>query len=345
MTELKVLLEAFAFLLAGIVLSILFCDYLSDEPVHPSTNKQLVTLAESTAPPKMSEQSTLESSHFSSNLAKLPNTTISQIKQSTKLFILIFSNPHSMELRAAVRSTWLLTHPHDILYRFVISVEGLEEEQLKQLKEENSLYNDALFLRLHYTLTYNSLQLLTALQWTLNNVHFSYILKCNDASYVLLNHLMQKIELLSANNYLVWGYFIGNQNVSRHGDQAERTWNLCSTYLPYPQGGGYVLSYQVVNLIISIGTELDHLDNEDIALGVWLAPFKHITRQHDINFNSGPKSRGCSNTYIVSHPETPVSMVTKHKHILTVGYLCKEEINYLPSYQYNWTVPMIYCCQ
>lgn len=345
MTELKVLLEALSFLLAGIVLSILFCAYLLDESPRPSTKKQLITLAVSRAPPKKSEQTTFESSHFSSNLAQFPITTIPQIKQSTKLFILIFSNPHSMELRAAVRSTWLQTRPHNMLYRFVICVEGLEEGRLQQLRQENNLYNDTLFLSLHYTSTYNSRQLLTALQWTISNVHFSYILKCNDASYVLLNHLMEETELLSANNSLVWGYFIGNQNVSRHGDQAEKTWNLCSAYLPYPQGGGYIISYQVVNLIISIGTELDHLDHEDIALGVWLAPFKHITRKHDIRFNSGPKSRGCSNDYIVSHPETPVSMVTKHKYILTVGYLCKEEINYLPSYQYNWTAPIIYCCQ
>ena len=345
MNEFKVLGEALSFILAGIVLSFLFCDYLFDESPHSSTKKQLITLSVSTAPPKNSEQTTLESSYFNSNLLKLQTTTIPQIKQSAKLFILIFSNPHSIELRAAVRSTWLQTRPHDILYRFVICVEGLEEGQLEQLKQENNLYNDTLFLSLHYTSTYNSIQLLTALQWTMNNVHFSYILKCNDASYVLLNHLIQKIELLSAINSLVWGYFIGNQNVSRHGDQAERTWNLCSAYLPYPQGGGYIISYQVVNLIISIGTELDHLDHEDIALGVWLAPFKHITRKHDIHFNSGPKSRGCSNAYIVSHPETPVSMVTKHKCVLTVGYLCKEEINYLPSYQYNWTAPMKYCCQ
>ena len=48
-------------------------------------------------------------------------------------------------------------------------------------------------------------------------------------------------------------------------------WDIADTYLPYALGGGYILSSDLVNLIVEDSPYLRWHPNEDTAVGSWLA--------------------------------------------------------------------------
>ena len=73
-------------------------------------------------------------------------------------------------------------------------------------------------------------------------------------------------------------------------------------YIPYPQGGGYVLSGDIVEYV---GRERDSLQRyaaEDVSVGVWIAPLQ-VERRHDVRFDTEWRSRGCRNDYLVTHKQ------------------------------------------
>lgn len=50
--------------------------------------------------------------------------------------------------------------------------------------------------------------------------------------------------------------------------------------------------------------------NEDTTVGMWLAPLS-IVRVHDLTFDTGSKSRGCFNSFLVTHKQTPADLRSK----------------------------------
>ena len=78
---------------------------------------------------------------------------------------------------------------------------------------------------------------------------------------------------------------------------------MSDTYLPYAQGGGYLISHDLVKFVVAnvdrfqfynsevrikracFTTNRAHRLLQDVSLGTWLAPLK-ITRQHDTRFDT-----------------------------------------------------------
>ena len=143
-------------------------------------------------------------------------------------------------------------------------------------------------------------------------------------SELIAGHVHSPVESL------LWGFFAGNMTAEDPGK-----WRLCDTYLPYPEGGGYVISWDLVQLLLLLADDLEHFSRDDVAMGAWLASFTHIKRKHDARFNTGPESRGCNNTYIVTSGETSLSMAEKKRRLETFGRVCAEEYRARPSYAYN----------
>lgn len=289
--------------------------------------------------------STDSSSHDQHDDVTLQIRTPSCAGSTVNLFILIFSHPHSFKQRQVIRKTWLshLQPLSNTAYVFVLSIANSQNHKLSLLLESKR-YNDILFIHQDDTQSYSSKMLLSAFSWSTTHINFQHLLKCNDQSYISVTKLILELKHVPKNN-LVWGYFIGNQNVTRSGYKAEHKWNLCVSYLPYAEGGGYVLSKDLVAYIVRMSPYLEHTDHEDIGVGVWISPIKNIRRHHDIRFNTGPMSRGCMNEYLITHPETPDSMTNKHYLLKTNGYLCQNEIEMIKSYHYNWTTPVMSCCK
>ena len=325
--------------LTGLATSLFIFNYLKDKPGEDSALVTIGTSIEKQRPTWMYlNESVSDVNSVGANAVRL-----SPKKDTLTLLVLVFSAPDAKHMRQAVRSTWAsdLKARDNVMYFFVINVLHLSRQHLRGLGEEDETHGDMMFLSEKPSLMPNSQTLLRAL----NLVHkftFKFLLKCNDGSYVRVPEILHQLEEVSSTE-LVWGFFAGNETVGREGPHTEKTWNLCIKYLPYPQGGGYILSHDIVSMLVVMGPDLSHLDNEDIAIGVWLTPF-NIQRRHDVRFNTGLMSRGCNNTYLITHGETVKSMIEKHQSLQRHGTLCTLEHQNMLSYVYNWSAPMSDCC-
>lgn len=83
--------------------------------------------------------------------------------------------------------------------------------------------------------------------------------------------------------------------------------------------------------------------NEDVSLGMWLAPL-NVTHIHDIRFDTEWASRGCSNSYIITHPHDVADIYKLHENLTNKGHLCKLEYQKRPAYNYDWSVLPSECC-
>lgn len=82
---------------------------------------------------------------------------------------------------------------------------------------------------------------------------------------------------------------------------------------------------------------------EDVSVGSWLSPL-NVTRIHDPRFDTEYVSRGCSNTYLVTHKHSPGSMKSLHQNLMDTGKLCETEFQARLSYMYNWDALPSKCC-
>lgn len=85
-------------------------------------------------------------------------------------------------------------------------------------------------------------------------------------------------------------------------------------------------------------------NSEDVSVGVWLSAVANVTRQHDPRFNTEFVSRGCSNTYLVTHKHDETAMRKMFVTLNKSGRLCDIEYKTRNSYIYNWNVPPSRCC-
>lgn len=196
------------------------------------------------------------------------------------IVVCILSAPKNLERRNVLRETWLKDiNRKDILHYFVIGSSGLSPDFLLHLSAEQSKYNDLLILPIEDSYSQLTRKVLQTFVWLDEQLYaglnFSYVLKCDDDSFVRLDLLKDEINSLQKsienNNFddvddsvqsiniqrnindkilsVYWGYFKGNAHIKTKGKWKESSWILCDTYLPYAQGGGYILSKELVKYI------------------------------------------------------------------------------------------------
>ena len=283
-------------------------------------------------------------------IAELKETRTRVIPGDFDLLVLVHSSPEQHLLRDAVRSTWLQRGSQNGEYvaRFVVGTRSLDDNTLASLATEHQEHKDLVVLpdveeegNAEWP---SSRKILQAFSWAVTHVNFTAIFKCNSATFADMDRLLAKITLQRSS---IWGYFAGGVKAVRYSENSvttEEDWILCSHYLPYPQGGGYIISRNVVQLLVDMGPYLNHYHHDDIALGVWLSPLKGVRKQHSLRFNSGHYSRGCLNSFIVSHRESVESMMAKAASLESKGYLCESEYQSRLAYHFNWTAPATRCC-
>lgn len=87
-----------------------------------------------------------------------------------------------------------------------------------------------------------------------------------------------------------------------------------------------------------------YYNSEDISLGAWLAPVNNIIRIHDTRFDTEWISRGCQNSYLVSHNLSTKRMHELYNTIMKTKNLCDKETLNRSHYLYNWSLPPSKCC-
>ncbi|KAL7026528.1 hypothetical protein ACKWTF_005062 [Chironomus riparius] len=242
---------------------------------------------------------------------------------------------------------------------FVVGIKGLDKNVAKKIRAESKVYNDLLLLEnlqdSYKNLTYKLLLALNKLNVVTPN--FNYLLKCDDDTYVKLDYLAldliqydiklkeerRKDESVK-NLGLYWGFFNGRASVQKTGQWKEVNYDLCDRYLPYALGGGYVLSKNLVEYLASQYNVLNRYESEDISVGTWLAPFRHIHKRHDPRFDTTYIPRKCQDYHLVLHKRTANDMKEIAK-----GNLCFSEVSYESKrqpaeYFYNWFQSPSKCC-
>ena len=258
-------------------------------------------------------------------------------------------NPKSRERRDVIRETWkTYSNPSEepaVLVLFVIGTFELSPVQLEPVTHEQQQHHDLVLLpslkESYYNLT---LKVLQAFVWADKNLKFSYLLKCDDDSFVMLHQIADELSERTSTQSYYWGFFDGRATPKKGGKYIEKEWYLCDRYLPYALGGGYIISADLVHKVYLMSDSLRLYNNEDTSLGVWLSPFQ-AERRHDSRFDTEFKSRGCRNNYLISHKQSLADMRTKHELLQSRGIICKQEVVIRKAYEYNWLVEPSKCCQ
>ena len=205
--------------------------------------------------------------------------------------------------RDAIRDTWMKKYREnassEVVVKFSIGTEGLSSQEVKTLTLEGSTYGDLLLLP-HLHDSYNNItrKVLESFVELDKRYNFTYLLKCDDDTFIVLDTILSELQQRKSNRNYYWGYHYKKAVVQSVGKWAEKKWFLCSTYLPYAAGGGYILSHDLVSRIVSSSNDLFLYHNEDVSIGTWLSPYD-IDRQHDERFKTHPFFSDCYDDQIV----------------------------------------------
>ena len=266
-----------------------------------------------------------------------------------RLLFIVPSSPYGIARRAAARRTWMTLYSKlpnvTITPKFIIGNKELPRRKKDEIEHEMTTYQDIILLDnlvdSYFNLTNKLLQGLVRVH---KNHHFDYLIKCDDDSFVQIDRLVNALHKMGCPPRLYWGYFMGKGFPEYTGKFEEKKWFLCPHFVPYALGGGYVLSWQLVDLVVHLSVVLQLYNNEDVTVGLWMAPF-NVQRIHDVRFNTEGHSRGCHNNYIVTHKEKAATLIQKRKNLLSNRTMCLIVREIKPAYIYNWTVSPLLCCQ
>ena len=267
------------------------------------------------------------------------------------LLVLIHAKADDHTRRDDIRQTWLvdfkgLLNP-PVQYRFVVGGDRLGLELVNQLLAESERFGDMIILD---DVTDSQLSLtsrtLESFSHVLDNFQFKYIMKCDDDTIVDLPRVATELQHRQCHVRFYWGFMMGHNRIHSYGRYAELEWSLCDYYLPYAAGGGYIISRDLIQLLVRNKAHLKKYICEDVSVGAWLAPY-NIERRHDTRFNTGSFSRGCKSVYLVSHKVSGGDMYEMYESLQLDGTMCavhKQRYSH-DGFIYNWTVSNDYCCR
>lgn len=263
------------------------------------------------------------------------------------LVVVVLSTVHGKDRRDAIRQTWMRSHQDikpRVMVKFIIGTLSLPPSDLEALMAEEHTHHDLLFLS-SLKESYHNLtrKVLYTFQWADGHLKYSYLLKCDDDSYVHLDTMTQELARRTSKHSLYWGYFTGRQNSKSSGKWAENKWFLCDHYLPYAMGGGYVISSDLIHRVAVNADGIQLYNSEDVSVGVWLSSFD-AERKHDVRFDTEATSRGCRNDHLISHKQPINEMLAKFNSLKTKGLQCSNEYTIRKPYSYNWKALPFKCC-
>ena len=219
-------------------------------------------------------------------LPKLQNKSNLDTWFSTFLLIIVPSRPGDQDSRQLIRDTWFegFKDSKDVALRFALGTKGLEPEKRLEFIKENETFADIVFVDITEGSSVLTNKTLAIINWAHNHVKFSYLVKCDDDTYVFLKELIVELRKRQTNTKFYYGKILPSSKPLRGNIKwADNEWDLGPLYLPYAMGGCYILSYDLVAILSELSPYLKWHINEDTAVGAWLSAFD-IERRSDERF-------------------------------------------------------------
>lgn len=218
------------------------------------------------------------------------------------LLVVIPSSPKGFDKRHLIRETWCKTYSNSSLValRFVVGLANLSDEVKADLYAEERKFKDLVLLE-DLLDSYKNLtrKTLYTFVWAAYNMRFLYIFKCDDDTYPHLGRMLYELHSRDSIYRLYWGFFLQNAPVRRTGKWRDKEWSLGKHYVKFAIGGGYIISSDLIDLLVNNALYLQLFTNEDVAVGLWLASFE-IERRHDPRFCRFFHAQACTKDSIVA---------------------------------------------
>jgi len=212
------------------------------------------------------------------------------------LLIVIPSSPKRVDKRHLIRETWYKKYQNSSLVtvRFVVGLLNLTNQVKSDLYAEQEKFHDLVLME-DLLDSYKNLtrKTLYTFIWAAYNVNFLYLFKCDDDTYPQLERLLFELLERESTHRLYWGFFLQNAPVRRTGKWRDREWSLGKHYVKFAIGGAYIISSDLIDLVVNNAPYLQLFTNEDVAVGLWLASFD-IERKHDLRFCRFFHAQGCT---------------------------------------------------
>ena len=205
----------------------------------------------------------------------------------TFLLIMIPILFSSVQSRDLIRDTWYkgFNDSEDVMLRYIMGVNGLDDLQINKLHEENKTHGDIVFLDNFtegiWALTNKTIALM---KWATKNVNFTYLMKCDDDTFVYVKNAVTELKRRHTTKRLYYGVIESKLKPIRNNQSkwVDLNWNISDKYLPFARGGCYILSEDLVQLLVRQSHYIKRHPLEDVAVGLWLAPFVYERRNDDL---------------------------------------------------------------
>ena len=263
------------------------------------------------------------------------NCTDNGTSRPVWLLIMVLStpNPHGEQMRLIARNTWI-THrvppTVKLSVKFMLGTKGLRKHQIHTLNNEQQVYNDlVLFDYLVDTYYHLTSKVQLSVLWAVYNEQFDYLVKTDDDVAVDVHNMAAGLIKLGCPGNLYWGRSI-HKEPDTEGKWKETSWTLCSSYLPYCAGLGYMLGRQVVEAIALYGRYLRRFNFEDISMSLWVAPYNltRVSSREQFHFHNYECDKSINKDIILVHQTDISSFRAATNNLLRVGRLCNNTSEY-----------------
>lgn len=236
------------------------------------------------------------------NKKPLPAPITTETQDVYTLLITIPSAPKGFDKRHLIRETWFkkYTNTSLVALRFVIGLLNLSEELKNDLNAESKKYKDLILLD-NLLDSYKNLTRKTMYTfiWASYHMRFLYLFKCDDDTYPHLGRMLYELHTRGSIHRLYWGFFLQNAPVRRTGKWRDKEWSLGKHYVKFAIGGGYIISSDLIDVLVNNALYLQLFTNEDVGVGLWLASFD-IERKHDLRFCRFFHAQACTKDSVIA---------------------------------------------
>ncbi|KAG8385245.1 hypothetical protein BUALT_Bualt03G0022000 [Buddleja alternifolia] len=179
------------------------------------------------------------------------------------------------------------------------------------LKKEAAYFGDIEILPFMDRYELVVLKTVAICEYGVRNVSASYIMKCDDDTFIRLETVLKEIEAVSPRRAL----YLGNLNLL-HRPLRIGKWAVSyeewpeEIYPPYANGPGYVISSDIAKYIVSqrANHSLRLFKMEDVSMGMWVEQFNstvNVQYSHNWKFCQ----YGCMQDYYTAHYQSPRQMI------------------------------------